>query len=43
MLPPEAFKNQQQFNQYDEFYDDHYGGEALSSTNYEVTKVENYL
>ncbi|XP_015766664.1 PREDICTED: uncharacterized protein LOC107345464 [Acropora digitifera] len=35
MLPPEAFKNQQQFNQYDEFYDDLYGGEALSSTNYE--------
>ncbi|XP_015753501.1 PREDICTED: uncharacterized protein LOC107333241 [Acropora digitifera] len=35
MLPPEAFKNQQQFNQYDEFYDDHCGGEAISSTNYE--------
>ena len=41
MLPPETFKNQQQFNQYDEFYDDCYGEEALSSTNYEVKKVEN--
>lgn len=43
MLPPEAFKSQQQFNQFDEFYDDYYGGEAPSGTNYEVTKVGNYL
>lgn len=35
MLPPEAFKSQQQFNQFDEFYDDYYGGEAPSGTNYE--------